>query len=105
MFTNTLNSHTLTTFFRKPLSCIHIFVFTLVLAASINSYAVVSTMPFNSSGSTYSPVSGGTVLGTTTNDEQVFIGTTAGTTTFSSGAASGTGFPIGFNFIYNGVTY
>lgn len=52
-------------------------------------------------GQSYSAISGGTVVGTTTSDDQTFIDpanpTVSGTT--------GTGFPIGFNFTYGGNVY
>ncbi|KAF2517505.1 T9SS type A sorting domain-containing protein [Flavobacterium salilacus subsp. salilacus] len=50
---------------------------------------------------TYTEISGGTVLGTTANDDQVFNNST----TAQTAPITNTGFPIGFNFEYNGTTY
>ncbi|MCX8148145.1 hypothetical protein [Thermaurantimonas aggregans] len=51
---------------------------------------------------TYTPITGGVVLGNATTDDQRFVDPAqplGGTT------ETGPGFPIGFNFVYNGVTY
>ncbi|HNY01363.1 MAG TPA: BNR-repeat neuraminidase N-terminal domain-containing protein, partial [Bacteroidales bacterium] len=56
--------------------------------------ALASDYTFGYSAGTYTSVTGGTVLGTITNDDELFNGSTTGVT----GSASGTGFPIGFNF-------
>ena len=50
--------------------------------------AQVANYVFSQSAGTYTPITGGTVLGTPGNDDNNF----------------GT-FPIGFNFTYNGVVY
>lgn len=63
--------------------------------------AQVANYTFASSAGTYTAISGGTVLGNTSSDEQVFNNSTAG----ASGPVSSTGFPIGFNFTYRGITY
>lgn len=76
-----------------------------LLLLSGSTRAAVSTYGFTQSSGSYSSISSGTTLGTTSSDEQVFIGTTAGTTTFSGGVASGAGFAIGFTFNYNGTNY
>ncbi len=62
---------------------------------------VASTYGFTQTAGTFTPITGGTVLGTSTNDDQVFVGSTIG----SSSGTSGTGFPIGFPFTYNGEVY
>jgi hypothetical protein len=59
---------------------------------------VATTYAFSQSAGTYTPISGGTVLGTAANDDQRFNNSTSSQNT-------STGFPIGFNFVYNGTTY
>ncbi len=58
------------------------------LAFGLNSNAQVSTYTFAASAGTYTPISGGTVLGTPTNDDNIFANN-----------------PIGFQFCYNGSLY
>jgi Secretion system C-terminal sorting domain len=67
------------------------------------SYAQISSYTFSQSNSTYVSITGGSLLGTATNDEEFFTDSTnlAGGTT----ANGGSGFPIGFNFTYNGVVF
>ncbi|TND08993.1 MAG: hypothetical protein FD123_1847 [Bacteroidetes bacterium] len=72
-------------------SFLKIFSWTLVVlfatfASGLNGQ--VSSYTFSSSTGTYTPISGGTQLGTATTDDDVF------------GAL-----PIGFSFCYNGTTY
>ncbi len=68
------------------------------------SSAQVSSYSFASSTGTYAAITGGAVLGDTTTDERNFLdpsvplGVTTSTTT-------GVGFPIGFNFTYNGIVF
>ncbi len=64
-------------------------------------WADFSNLVFSSELSTYQAISGGTVLGDQFNDNECFINSTAGTPAISTG----TGFPIGFPFSYNGETY
>ena len=62
----------------------------------------VSFYSFAQSTGTYIPITGGTVLGDTAVDDQRFVDPIAplgGTT------ATGVGFPIGFNYTYNGFVY
>lgn len=64
--------------------------------------AQVSAYTFASSSGTYTAITGGTVLGDTTSDDERFVDPAAllgGTTT------TGVGFPIGFNFTYNGLVF
>ncbi|MBL7743423.1 MAG: choice-of-anchor J domain-containing protein [Chitinophagaceae bacterium] len=64
--------------------------------------AQVSTYVFTQSNGTYTEITGGSVLGTTTSDDQYFVDPAVpagGTTT------TGVGFPIGFNFTYNGIVF
>ena len=66
------------------------------------THAQVSAYTFASSSGTYTPITGGTVLGDTSCDEQRFVNPSVplgGTIT------TGTGFPIGFNFTYNGLVF
>jgi hypothetical protein len=64
--------------------------------------AQVSSYLFNESTGTYTPITGGTVYGTTTTDDQRFVdpAVPAGGTTLT-----GVGIPIGFNFTYNGTVF
>ena len=62
---------------------------------------VGSTYAFTQSTDTYTAITGGTTLGTATNDDHVFNNSTAG----AISSTTSTGFAIGFNFVYNGVTY
>jgi len=57
---------------------------------------------FSVSNTTYTPITGGISLGTTTTDDQRFVDPTvpAGSTT-----TTGVGFPIGFNFTFGGLVY
>lgn len=63
--------------------------------------AQLSSYSFAQSAGTYTAITGGTVLGTTANDEEVFNNSTSG----GSAPVSGTGFSIGFSFIYNGQSF
>ena len=67
-----------------------------------NAQAQVSSYLFNESSGTYTPITGGTVYGTTTTDDQRFVdpAVPAGGTTLT-----GVGIPIGFNFTYNGSVF
>ncbi len=56
---------------------------------------------FAGTAGTYTAISGGTVLGTITNDEQVFNNNLTG----ASGPVASTGFPIGFDFAFNNLTF
>jgi hypothetical protein len=65
-------------------------------------HAQVSSYVFNQSSGTYTPITGGSVYGTTTSDDQRFVdpATPAGGTVLT-----GVGIPIGFNFTYNGIVF
>lgn len=65
--------------------------------------AQISTYTFAQSNGTYveNTDPGRVILGTTANDDQVFNNNTAGQTA----PQTNTGFPIGFNFTYNGIVY
>jgi GEVED domain/Ig-like domain CHU_C associated/Secretion system C-terminal sorting domain len=58
------------------------------IVANIGAYATVVQYTFSQSSGTYTPISGGTVLGTATNDDNVFPA-----------------LPLGFTFFYNGAAY
>jgi hypothetical protein len=78
-----------------------LFAFSLLFSSFLS--AQVNTYSFSSSLGTYTPITGGTVMGTTTSDDQVFVDPAV-----PAGAGSGTtgvGLPIGFNFVFNGTTY
>lgn len=79
---------------------ITLFLFALFTCWQIN--AQVSNYAFSQSNGTYTPITGGTVLGTTTSDDQRFVdpATLAGGTT-----TTGVGFPIGFNFTFNEIVF
>ncbi|MDP1745759.1 MAG: GEVED domain-containing protein [Bacteroidota bacterium] len=64
--------------------------------------AQVSAYTFAGSTGTYTAITGGTLLGSTSDDEERFVDPAVplgGTLT------TGVGFPIGFNFTYNGVVF
>ncbi|MBY0486495.1 MAG: T9SS type A sorting domain-containing protein [Flavobacteriaceae bacterium] len=62
----------------------------------------LSQYAFSQSNAGFSAISGGTILGSTTSDDQRFLdpSTPAGGSSFT-----GVGLPIGFNFNYNGYVY
>lgn len=74
----------------------------LILSLCVASYyyteAQVSIYSFAQSSGTYTPITGGTVLGDSTNDDDRFVdpANLGGSTT-----TTGVGFPIGFSFWYN----
>ncbi len=78
---------------------ITLFVVGLIVSTSL--YSQLTSYNFQSLSSTYTAETGGTILGNTSNDEQVFNNNTTGETA----PQTDIGFPIGFNFYYNGSTY
>ena len=60
----------------------------MILATVTGSFAQVSGYVFSQSSGTYSEITGGTILGTNTNDDNSFNAQT-----------------IGFNFVFNNVSY
>jgi hypothetical protein len=77
---------------------------TLVLAMLLwagNSWAVVNGYTFTNSTGIYTPITGGIVLGTISNDDQVFNANITG----APPPVTASGFPIGFFFTYNGIVY
>lgn len=78
-------------------------IFLLALTIlGFKSKAQVSGYPFTQFGGTYSAITGGTVFGTTTSDDEYFVDPAIPTGGFTS---TGPGMPIGFNFTFNGNTY
>ncbi len=69
----------------------HLLLMMLITFATLVQAQVATNYNFASSAGTYVSITGGTVLGTPTNDDQ----------SFGSGAA----FPIGFTFSYSGGSY
>jgi subtilisin-like proprotein convertase family protein len=55
------------------------------------------------SSGTYTEISGGTVLGNTASDDQYFVNPADPLGT--AGLTTGVGFPIGFNFTFNGIVF
>ena len=83
----------------------HIFSWLMLWAFVLfgeNAHAQVSSYAFNQSSGTYTAITGGTVFGTTTSDDQRFVdpATPAGGTVLT-----GVGIPIGFSFTYNGIVF
>ncbi|PKN72550.1 MAG: hypothetical protein CVU50_06740 [Candidatus Cloacimonetes bacterium HGW-Cloacimonetes-3] len=74
----------------------------LCMLAAFGFAQLMSEYSFAYSAGTYTEITGGTVLGTTTSDDQKFVTplTPAGGT-----GTTGIGFPIGFNFTFGGVVY
>jgi hypothetical protein len=76
----------------------------LLTNTAVNTiFAQVSAYPFSQLSTTYTAITGGQVLGSTTSDDQVFVDPAAPAGVASG--ATGVGLPIGFNFTYNGRTY
>ena len=81
-------------------------MFALALLWQTSAIAQVALLPLYQNGrvtGTYSEISGGVLLGTTTSDDEVFVDPTVPAGTFSG--ATGVGIPIGFDFTFNGVVY
>ncbi len=62
----------------------------LLLGTSKSIFAQVNSYTFASTSGTYTPITGGTVMGNNTNDDNSF---------------NGIAFPAGFNFNYGGTTF
>jgi hypothetical protein len=77
-----------------------------MLLLAETSLAQLSGAPFSTSTGTYTEITGGTVLGNTSTNDQVFINPAAplGQTTTTTGV-QGPGFPIGFNFSFDGTVF
>jgi len=66
------------------------------------SFAQLSGYNFSVSSGTYTPITGGTLLGNTSTDDQHFVDPAIPA---GGAATTGPGFPIGFDFVFDGVTY
>ncbi|MEI6456751.1 MAG: hypothetical protein WCO93_10730, partial [bacterium] len=66
------------------------------------TFGQLTSYSFLSTSGTYTEIAGGTVLGTTANDDQRFVDPAipAGGTAYT-----GPGFPIGFNFTFSGTVF
>lgn len=71
-----------------------------LLATSVKSQ--VSGYPFTQFSSTYVAITGGTVFGSTTSDDERYVDPSVPLGGFTD---VGPGIPIGFNFIFNGTVY
>ena len=79
-----------------------LYLLSFLLVATTVLKAQVSAYTFSQSSGSYVAITGGTLLGTTTSDDEYYVNpavVTGGTT------KTGVGFPIGFNFTYNGNVY
>lgn len=78
----------------------------LIVAAaslvSLSSIAQVSAYSFVQSSGTYNAVTGGTVFGATTSDDERFVNPAA---PLGGTGTTGVGLNIGFNFTYNGIVF
>ena len=74
-----------------------------LLWPNTNLNAQVSAYGYNNSNTPYVEITGGSLLGSAANDDHRFVDPTvlAGTTS----SASGPGFLIGFDFVFNGYTF
>ncbi|AFH49531.1 Hypothetical protein IALB_1824 [Ignavibacterium album JCM 16511] len=80
----------------------YLLIASLIFIIQWDISAQVSVMTFSSSSGTYTEITGGTLLGSTTSDDQYFVDPAiplGGTT------KTGPGFPIGFDFVINGNTF
>ena len=79
-------------------------LFTLLLLAFLATsvYSQFVSYGFDQSVGTYTEITGGISLGSESSDDQRFVdpATPAGGTVLT-----GPGFPIGFDFVYNGITF
>ncbi|MFN4007018.1 MAG: T9SS type A sorting domain-containing protein [Chitinophagaceae bacterium] len=79
-------------------------LYLLLLLCTITVLAnaqLVNLYSFSQNNGTYTGITGGNVLGSNTSDDEVFNNNTAG----AFGPVTDIGFPIGFNFSYNGQTF
>lgn len=73
------------------------------LLISFGMSAQVSNYVFTQTSGNYSAISGGTVFGSTTSDDQVFVDPLIPLGGF--GGTNGPGIPIGFNFTFNSILF
>ena len=81
------------------LSC---FLLLCLTGYSFIGKAQVVNYGFSQSAGIYVPITGGTVLGSTTTDDERFVNPAV---PIGGTATTGVGFPIGFNFTFNGNTF
>src|SRR5436190_14399062 len=86
----------------RKITLLVLFLSTLWGYSQVKNYKFSQTMP-----GTYTEITGGTLLGNTSNQDQRFVDPNAlqGGVIQGGYAATGPGIPIGFNFVYNGYTY
>ena len=77
---------------------------TLFIAIGLlnSAHAQVSAYSFSQSTGTYTPITGGIVLGTTSTDDLSFVDPA---TPLGGSTSTGVGFSLGFNFTYNGIVF
>ncbi len=78
------------------LSVVLFFLVQLSFGQSLSQYT------FSQSIGTYTAISGGTVVGNTATDDERFVDPAV---PLGGTSSTGVGLPIGFNFVFNGVTY
>src|ERR1041385_1190443 len=79
-----------------------IYLSLILFVLVITGRSQVSSYGFNQFSGTYSAISGGTVFGNTSSDDQYFVDPSVPLGGFTS---TGPGIPIGFNFVYNGSVF
>ena len=79
-----------------------IFILSLMFACTTIGYSQVSAYTFSQSNGTYTPITGGTVYGNTSSDDQRFVDPAV---PLGGATATGVGLPIGFNFVFNTEVY
>jgi hypothetical protein len=82
-----------------------ILCFLLMFLMAETSWAQLNGAPFSSSTGTYTEITGGTVLGSPTDDSQMFTDPAKPLGGTAVADRRGPGFPIGFNFTFDGVVY
>lgn len=73
----------------------------IIFSDFYNSNAVVSSYNFSTNSSIYNPISGGVILGNNLTDNQRFVDPSI---PLGGTSISGPGLPIGFNFIFDGIS-
>lgn len=81
---------------------------TLIAGTAIYTCAnaqIVNAYSFSQSTGTYTPITGGTVLGDDSVDEELYLDPAYPMGDAPYWGTTGPGFPIGFNFTYNGLVF